>query len=203
MALKPAAFLTFKLLNFPASFMLARLRLPLFFAFLFLAGCRAGGPGTPARTVASFFSKYEGREGFKATEWSAGMLERLALVKAAKLLGGSEITNAITGIRAARVISFAPTTAGARALAAQGLRDEASGILQGQKYQALGSGTAGASSYQLSTRGNGDKVDEFAALGALPDQADSFVLVSVQGNFTRAQVEALGKYLPQLVTVTR
>ena len=179
------------------------LRLPFVFILLLLAGCRAGGPGTPARTVASFFSKYEGREGFKATEWSADLLQRLALIKAAKLLGGSDITNAITGIRAARVITFAPTTAGARALAAQGLRDEATGILQGQKYQPLGSGSALASSYQLSTRGSGDKVDEFAALGALPDQADSFVLVSVQGNFSRAQVELLGKYLPQLVQVAR
>ena len=178
--------------------------LPFLFALLLLAGCRAGGPGTPARTVASFFSKYEGREGFKATEWSADLLQRLALVKAAKLLGGSDLTNAITGIRAARFISFAPTTAGARALAAQGLREEATGILTGQKYEALGGGAAlGASSYQVSVRGSGDKVSEFAALGALPDAADSFVLVSVQGNFTRAQVGALATYLPQWVQATR
>ncbi len=179
------------------------LRLPFFFLLLLLAGCRAGGPGTPARTVASFFAKYEGRDGFKGTEWSADLLQRLALVKAAKLLGGSDLTNAITGIRAARVISFAPTTVGARMLAAQGLRDEATGILAGQKYQALGGGSALGSNYQISTRGSGDKVDEFAAIGALPDVADSFVLVSVQGNFTQAQVAALGKYLPQLVQATR
>ena len=184
--------------------MLHRLRLPLFFLLLLVAGCRAGGPGTPARTVADFFSKYEGRPGFKGTEWSAGLLERLTLVRAAKLLGGSDLTNAITGIRAARVISFAPTTAGARVLAAQGLRDEAAGILAGQKYAPLGGGTAlGASSYQVSVRGSGDQVSEFAALGALPDEANSFVLVSVQGNFTQAQVAALAKYLPQLVTATR
>ena len=179
------------------------LRLPLLFILLLLVGCRAGGPATPARTVASFFSKYEGRDGFRGTEWSADLLQRLALVKAAKLLGGSDLTNAITGIRSARVISFAPTTAGARGLAAQGLRDEAAGILAGQKYQALGGGSALASSYQISTRGSGDKVDEFAAIGALPDEADSFVLVSVQGNFTPAQVATLGKYLPQLVRATR
>ena len=182
--------------------MMTKLRLPVLFLILLLAGCRAGGPGTPARTVASFFSKYEGREGFKTTEWSADLLQRLALVKAAKLLGGSDLTNAITGIRSAKVISFAPTTGSAKELAAQGLRQEASGILQGEKYTPLSTAGLGGSNYAVSTRGSGDKVSEFAALGNLPDVADSFVLVSVQGNFTSSQVAALSKYLPQLVQAT-
>ena len=182
--------------------MLTKLRFPALFLFLLLVGCRAGGPGTPARTVASFFSKYEGREGFKTTEWSADLLQRLALVKAAKLLGGSEITNAITGIRSAKVISFAPTSAAARELAQQGLRQEASGILQSNKYAPISAGSAAGNDYQVSVRGSGDKVSEFAALGQLPDVADSFVLVAVDGNFTRSQVELLTKYLPQLVQAT-
>ena len=41
-----------------------------------------------------------------------------------------------------------------------------------------------------------------AALGKLPDAADSFVLVAVDGNFTRSQVQALAKYLPQIVQAT-
>jgi Domain of unknown function (DUF4252) len=182
--------------------MITKIRFPALFLFLLLVGCRAGGPGTPARTVASFFSKYEGREGFKTTEWSADLLQRLALVKAAKLLGGSDLTNAITGIRSARVISFAPTSAAARELAAQGLRTEANGILQGEKYNPLSTAGFGGSNYAVSTRGSGDKVSEFAALGSLPDVADSFVLVSVQGNFTSSQVGALAKYLPQIVQAT-
>ncbi len=182
--------------------MIRTLRLPALLLFLFLVGCRAGGPGTPAKTVASFFSKYENRSGFKATEWSADLLQRLALVKAAKLLGGSDLTNGITGIRSARVISFTPTTASAKELAAQGLREEAAGILQNNKYDPLSTAGFGGSSYAISTRGSGNSVSEFAALGSLPDVADSFVLVSVQGNFTRSQVEALAKYLPQLVQAT-
>jgi hypothetical protein len=75
--------------------------------------------------VASFFSKYEGRDGFKTADWSADMLERLALVRAAKLLSGSDRTDGITGIRSARIIGFAPTTASARALSREGLRSEA------------------------------------------------------------------------------
>lgn len=170
---------------------------------LTLAGCRAAGPGTQARTVAQFFSKYEGREGFKTTDWSAGLLQRLALVKAARLLGGSELTDAITGIRAARVISFAPTTAAARALADQGLRQEATAVLQSEKYDPIRVGNTAGSDYQVSVRGSGDQVSEFAAIGALPDAADSFVLVSVNGNFTRGQVQTLAKYLPQIVQATK
>jgi len=181
---------------------MTKLRFPALFLFLVLVGCRAGGPGTPARTVASFFSKYEGREGFRTTEWSADLLQRLALVKAAKLLGGSDLTNAITGIQAAKVISFAPTTATARELANQGLRQEAEGILKGNKYEPISVGGAAGNDYQVSVRASGDRVSEFAALGKLPDAADSFVLVAVDGNFTRGQVQALAKYLPQLVQAT-
>jgi hypothetical protein len=182
--------------------MISKLRFPALFLLLLLAGGRAGGPGSPARTVAAFFSKYEGREGFKTTEWSADLLQRLALVKAAKLLGGSDITNAITGIRSAKVISFTPTTEAARALAQQGLRDEATGILKSEKYEPLATAGFGGSGYQVSVRGSGDKISEFAAIGQLPETADSFVLVNVQGNFTRSQVEALSKYLPGLVQAT-
>jgi len=182
--------------------MLTKFRFPALFLFLLLVGCRAGGPGTPARTVASFFSKYEGREGFKTTEWSADLLQRLALVKAAKLLGGSELTNGITGIRSAKVISFAPTSDAARTLAQQGLRQEAASILQSNKYDPISGGATRGSDYQVSVRASGDKVSEFAALGQLPDVADSFVLVAVDGNFTRSQVQALTKYLPQIVQAT-
>ena len=182
--------------------MMTKFRFPTLFLFLLLVGCRAGGPGTPARTVASFFSKYDGREGFKTTEWSADLLQRLALVKAAKLLGGSDLTNAITGIRSAKVISFAPSTATARDLANQGLRQEAEGILKGNKYEPISVGGTAGSDYQVSVRASGDRISEFAALGKLPDAADSFVLVAVDGNFTRGQVQALAKYLPQIVQAT-
>ena len=182
--------------------MISKFRFPAIFLFLLLVGCRAGGPSTPARTVASFFSKYEGREGFKTTEWSADLLQRLALVKAAKLLGGSDLTNGITGIRSAKIITFAPTTAAAKALANQGLRAEASGILTGNKYEPISTGSALGNDYQVAVRASGDKVSEFAATGKLPDVADSFVLIAVDGNFTRSQVQALAKYLPQLVQAT-
>jgi hypothetical protein len=182
--------------------MILKLRFPVLFLFLLMVGCRTAGPSTPATTVASFFSKYQGRSGFKTMDWSADFLERLALVRAAKLLGGSELTNAITGIRKARVISFAPVSNSADRLAQQGLVQEATGILQGNKYEPISVGSALGNDYKVSVRANGDRVSEFAAIGQLPDATDSFVLVDVEGNFTRAQVQALAKYLPQIVQAT-
>ena len=167
-----------------------------------LGACRASGPGTPARTVAAFFNKYENRNGFHTTEWSASLLQRLALVKAASLLGGSDLTNAITGIRAARALTFAPTTSGALDLSQQGLLSEANGLLQAGKYTPLVAGNSSAGNYNSVMRLSGDRVSEIVVTGSLPNAANSFVLAQVEGNFTRAQAEALARVLPQVVQST-
>lgn len=171
----------------------------LLLALALLGACRASGPATPARTVAAFFNKYENRNGFHTTEWSASLLQRLALVKAANLFGGNDLTNAITGIRAARALTFAPTTVGALDLSQQGLLNEVNGLVQAEKYTPLVAGNSSAGNYNSVIRMSGDKVSEIVATGALPNAADSFVLVQVQGNFTRGQAEALAKVLPQVV----
>jgi hypothetical protein len=171
----------------------------LFIGLLLLGACRATGPATPARTVAAFFNKYEKQPGFHTTEWSADLLQRLALVRVGKLLGGNELTNAITGIRAARALTFAPTTSRALNLSQQGLLSEATGLLQAEKYTALTSGSTAGGNYNSVIKASGDKVSELVATGTLPNAADSFVLVQVEGNFTRAQAEALSKVLPEVV----
>ncbi|WP_151087288.1 DUF4252 domain-containing protein [Hymenobacter baengnokdamensis] len=169
---------------------------------LMLSGCRAGGPGTPARTVSAFFAKYRDRPGFRTTEWSADLLQRLALVRVGKLLGGNDLTNAITGIRTARVMSFTPTSGSAQGLVREGLNKEVSGLLQAERYTSLVNSNGGAATYQYVVKASGDQVSELVATGALPDALGSFVLVQVQGNFTRAQAEALSKVLPEVVQQT-
>ena len=181
----------------------ARLALAfLLLGLILLGACRASGPGTPARTVAAFFNKYEKRPGFHTTEWSASLLQRLALVQAANLFGGSELTNAITGIRAARVLTFAPTSTGALNLSQQGLLSEANGLLQAEKYTSFSAANSSGGNYNSVIKTSGDRVSELVATGSLPNAADSFVLVQVEGNFTRAQAEALNKVLPQVVQQT-
>ena len=169
---------------------------------LVLGGCRAGGPGTPARSVAAFFAKYRDQPGFRTTEWSADLLQRLALVRVGKLLGGNDLTNAITGIRTGRVMSFVPTSGSARGLVREGLNNEANGLLQAERYTALASNATGAAPYKYVVKANGDQVSELVATGAVPNALGSFVLVQVQGNFTRAQAEALAKVLPEVVQQT-
>jgi hypothetical protein len=180
-------------------------RLALAFVLLALAllgACRASGPGTPARTVAAFFAKYRDRSGFRTTEWSADLLQRLALVRVGNLLGGSDLTRAITGIRTARVLSFTPTTGSAQNLVREGLNNEVSGLLQAERYTSLALQNSGAATYQYVVKANGDQVSELVATGAMPDALGSFVLVQVQGSFTRAQAEALSRVLPEVVQQT-
>ena len=181
-----------------------KLRLPLslvFVSLLLLAGCRAGGPSGVARTVAAFFKKYEASPGFHGTEWSAGIFERLALVKAAKLLGGNDLTNGITAIREAHVISFVPTTP-KMALQSTKLVEEARGVLLNERYDSFATVGTGSARYALSTRGSGDEISEIAAIGSVANVAGSFVMVSIQGKFTRSEVTALGNVLPKMVETT-
>lgn len=174
----------------------------LLLALALLGACRAGGPGTPARTVAAFFAKYRGRSGFHTTEWSADLLQRMALVRVGKLLGGNDLTNAITGIRTARVLTFTPTSGSAQNLVREGLNGEVSGLLQAERYTSLVNSSGGAATYQYVVKASGNQVSELVATGSMPDALGSFVLVQVQGNFTRAQAEALSKVLPEVVQQT-
>jgi hypothetical protein len=178
--------------------------LALLLALALLAGCQAsrGGPGTPARTVPAFFAKYRDRSGFRTTEWSADLLQRLALVRVGKLLGGNDLTNAITGIRTARVMTFTPTSGSARDLVQEGLNSEVNSLLQAERYTSLANSTGGAANYQYVVKASGDQVSELVATGTMPDALGSFVLVQVQGSFTRAQAEALSKVLPEVVQQT-
>lgn len=178
--------------------------LALVVALALLAGCQAGrgGPDTPARTVPAFFAKYRDRSGFRTTEWSADLLQRLALVRVGKLLGGNDLTNAITGIRSARVMTFTPTSGSARNLVNEGLNNEVNGLLQAERYTSLVNSTGGATDYHYVVKASGDQVSELVATGTMPDALGSFVLVQVQGNFTRTQAEALSKVLPEVVQQT-
>jgi Domain of unknown function (DUF4252) len=172
------------------------------FGLLLLAGCRAGGPGNPARTVAEFFNKYENRSGFKATDWNAGLGTRFVLGRIAKLGGGTDISEALTSIRTARILTFTPTTGSARDLVTEGLTKEVDGLLANERYTPLPVNTAeGPNQMRYSVREQNGKVSEFVAVGT-QGSTDSFVLVSVAGNFTREQVAQLSKVLPSVISGT-
>ncbi|RYY14806.1 MAG: DUF4252 domain-containing protein [Cytophagaceae bacterium] len=175
----------------------------LLLALVLLGGCRAGGPDTPARSISAFFDKYHDRAGFHSAEWSADFLQRLALVRLGSLLGGNDLSNAITGIRTARVMSFTPTTGAAQRLSREGLLNEANGLLQASRYTPLATAAGnGPTNLTYVVQASGDRVSELVATGSMPDALNSFVLVQVQGNFTRGQAEALARVLPDVVRQT-
>jgi len=166
-----------------------------------LGGCRAAGPSTPARTVAEFFRKYDGRPGFKTTDWSAGLTTRLLLGRIAKLGGDNDISQALTAIRSFKVITFTPTSSGAMKLADEGLEREVTSLLANEKYTPLTVTAPDNSSTALrySVRQQGDRVQELVATGRVNDAPDSFMLVDIAGNFTTEQVNQLVKFLPGTV----
>ncbi|TGE22170.1 DUF4252 domain-containing protein [Hymenobacter aquaticus] len=168
-------------------------------ALLAATGCRTSGPGTPARTVAEFFSKYENRSGFKATDWSAGLTTRLLLLKLGNLGGDNELTQAISSVRSVKVLTFSPTTSGARELVAEGLTKEVDGLLANERYTPLPvAAEAGTTVMRYSARQSGDKVKEVVATGNVQGAPESFMLVAISGDFTKSQVEKLVKFLPSV-----
>ena len=169
-------------------------------ALLLLAGCRAAGPGNPARTVAEFFNKYENRSGFKATDWSAGLTTRILLGRLGSLGGENDLTQALSSVRSFRVLTFAPTSGSAEKLVAEGLVSEVNGLLSNERYTPL---SAGSGNVRYATRQQGDRVTEVVATSSVSGVPDSFMLMSIGGNFTQAQLAQLVKILPNVADMTK
>ncbi len=169
---------------------------------LLLAGCRAAGPERPAKTVAEFFNKYENRSGFKATDWSAGLTTRLLLSRLGNLGGGSDLTQALASVRSFRVLTFAPTSNSAQKLVADGLVQEVNGLLANEKYTPLVT-TESNNTMRYSARQQGDKVSEVVATSSVSGVPDSFMLMAIGGNFTRAQLDQLVKVLPGVADMSK
>lgn len=171
-----------------------------FVALLLMVSCRAAGPERPARTVAEFFNKYENRSGFKATDWNAGLTTRLLLGRLGSLGGDNELTQALSSVRSFRVLTFAPTSNSAQKLVANGLVDEVNGLLANEKYTPL---TATAGGMRYATRQQGDRVTEVVATSNVSGVPESFMLMSIGGNFTQAQLAQLVKILPGVADATK
>lgn len=167
-----------------------------FVVLMLLAGCRAAGPGKPARTVSEFFNKYESRSGFKTTDWTAGLTTRLLLGRLGSLGGGSDLTQALSSVRSFKVLTFAPTSNSAQKLVADGLVNEVNGLLANEKYTPLT--TAPGSNVRYATRKQGDRISEVVATSNVSGVPESFLLMSIGGNFTQAQLDQLIKVLPNV-----
>ena len=169
-------------------------------ALLLLPGCRASGPGRPARTVAEFFNKYENRSGFKATDWKAGLTTRFLLGRLGKLGGDNDLTEALSSIRSFRILTFTPTSNSAQKLVSEGLVGEVNGLLANERYTPL---TTSSSNVRYATRQQGDRVSEVVATTSVSGVPDSFMLMSIGGNFTKGQLDQLVKILPNIAETSK
>ncbi|GGE95709.1 DUF4252 domain-containing protein [Hymenobacter cavernae] len=182
------------------------MKLRLFSLFIVLgllaASCRTGGPGRPAKTVAAFFNKYQNRPGFRTTDWSAGLTTRLLLGRLGKLGGDNDISQALTAVRSVKILTFTPTSVKSEKLVSEGLLKEVDGLLSNERYTPLAVTTNDNSAGQLrySTRQQGDRVQELVATGNVQGAPDSFMLVSVAGDFTKEQLNQFVKFLPSAVS---
>jgi hypothetical protein len=170
-------------------------------ALLLMVGCRAAGPERPARTVAEFFNKYESRSGFKATDWNAGLTTRLLLGRLGKLGGSNDLAQALSSVRSFRVLTFAPTSNSAQKLVADGLVKEVNGLLANERYTPLT--TTADSNVRYATRKQGDRVSEVVATSNVSGVPDSFMLMSISGNFTESQLNQLVKILPGVADISK
>ncbi|MCC3159101.1 DUF4252 domain-containing protein [Hymenobacter sp. 15J16-1T3B] len=166
---------------------------------LWLGACRAAGPEKPARTVAEFFSKYEGRSGFRATTFQPDLLTRILLGRLGNLTDASAV-QALTNVRSIRALTFAPTSASSRDLTERGLLNEVDGLLRNERYEPLPTkdASAGNAAYRYAVRRSGDKIKEVVATGRQTDAPDSFIMLAISGDFTQSQLEQLQKILPGL-----
>ena len=169
-------------------------------ALWLLAGCRASGPGRPARTVAEFFNKYENRSGFKATDWKAGLTTRFLLGRLGKLGGDNDLTEALSSIRSFRILTFTPTSQSAQRLVSEGLVEEVNGLLANERYTPL---TTSSGNLRYATRQQGDRVSEVVATTSVSGVPDSFMLMSIGGNFTTSQLNQLLKILPGIAETSK
>ncbi|QIX60821.1 DUF4252 domain-containing protein [Hymenobacter sp. BT18] len=168
---------------------------------LWMAGCRAAGPEQPARTVAEFFRKYESRSGFKAQTIEANFATRLLLGQLGRIGGDNETTQAVAALRSVRVLTFTPTSGGARNLVARGLTQEVDGLLQNERYEPLPitSNADATTQFKFSARRQNGRVQEVVGTSQVNGVPDSFVLMAISGNFTESQLQQLLKFLPGAV----
>ncbi|MCC2546906.1 DUF4252 domain-containing protein [Hymenobacter sp. BT175] len=170
------------------------------FGLLVAASCRTAGPEQPARTVAEFFNKYQNRSGFRAGDWNADLTTRLLLGRLGKWGGDNNVTQALSAIRGVRFITFAPTSSSSEKLVSRGLITEVDGLLSNERYTQIPvSPDAGSTNLRYAARMQGEQVQEVVVSGQQENIPDSFVLLAINGNFTREQLTALQKVLPNVM----
>ncbi|MBA9079300.1 DUF4252 domain-containing protein [Rufibacter quisquiliarum] len=166
---------------------LHRLLIPLLFlAVMAVQSCSSTSNLPPAQTTTDFFQKYRDQAGFKGTSLPVGLVTRY-------LSSGttdSTLKAALTNISSIRVLTFTPTNRKSQKLLDKGLTRELDQVLQKESYANLPLLDEAAGALQFKMRQANNQVQE---LVGYRKYGNNFLMLQVNGRFTRQQVEELLK----------
>jgi hypothetical protein len=155
-------------------------------AVLFIfAGCSSTRDLPPAQTTADFFQKYKNEAGFKGTTLPVGLVTRYLLPKDA---ADTTTRAALANITSMRVLSFTPTNRKAQRLLESGLTQELDQVLTKENYENLPVVLDNPGALQFKMRAAQDQVQEIVGYRKY---GNSFLMLQINGRFTRRQVEQM------------
>ncbi|WP_192822285.1 DUF4252 domain-containing protein [Rufibacter sp. LB8] len=151
---------------------------------LTVGACSGTSSLPPAQTTTDFYQKYKSEPGFKGTSVPVGLVTRYL----SNEVSDTTMLAALANLTSVRVLTFTPTNKRAQRLLEKGLTQELDQVLQKENYAALPMLDAAPGTLQFRMRQTGEQVQE---LVGYRKYGNSFLMLQVNGRFTRSQVEML------------
>ncbi|MFD1757935.1 DUF4252 domain-containing protein [Rufibacter sediminis] len=149
-----------------------------------IQACSSTSKLPAAQSTGEFFQKYRNEAGFKGTTVPVGLVSRYI----SKEITDTTLQAALKNISSVRVLSFTPTTRQSRRLLERGLTQELDQVLQKDNYTAIPLLDEAPGMLQFRMRQSNEQVQE---LVGYRKHGNSFLMLQVNGRFTRQQVELM------------
>ncbi|WP_181305066.1 DUF4252 domain-containing protein [Rufibacter sp. XAAS-G3-1] len=137
-----------------------------------------------AQSTTEFYQKYKNEAGFKGTTVPVGLVSRYL----AKETTDTTLRAALANITSVRVLTFTPTTNKAQRLLERSLTQELDQVLQKDNYAAIPLLDEAPGALQFRIRQSNEQVQEIVGYRK---HGNSFLMLQVNGRFTRQQVEQM------------
>lgn len=137
-----------------------------------------------AQSTSEFYQKYKNMDGFKGTTVPVGLVSRYL----AKETTDTTLRAALANITSVRVLSFTPTSNKAQRLLEKGLTQELDQVLEKDNYAPIPLLDETPGALQFRMRQSNEQVQEIVGYRR---SGNSFLMLQVNGRFTRQQVEQM------------
>lgn len=155
------------------------------FTLGFISACSSTSKLPPAQTTNDFFQKYRNEAGFKGTTVPVGLVTRYLLPRSGP---DTTLKAALSNITSIKVLTFTPTTRQAQRLLDRGLTQELDQVLTRESYESLAMSLDNPGALQFRMRTANEQVQE---LVGYRKHGNSFLMLQVNGRFSRQQVEQM------------